>query len=176
MQTKAFSVYNSLQATVIQQATNGLQFQFSYDYSKSMDTMSGSLDGTTGTVRLRPHPPFSVEDASGGSYSGVGQSRASFAPGITTAQAKLTGRTEDRLTHYFNTEAFVPAGGYYGNSRRNILRGPLQRNLDLSLIKDTTLHESLNIEFRSEFFNIMNYSNFNSPDSSISSASSYGVI
>ena len=233
MQTKASSVYNSLQATVIQQATNGLQFQFSYDYSKSMDTMSGSLDGTTfntfdgdqtnlagnwgpsdydrahrivvnafykipafgfglndtsfgkkifngwqvtGIGVVQSGLPFSVEDANGGSYYGVGQSRANFAPGITTAQAKLTGRTEDRLTHYFNTQAFVPAGGYYGNSGRNILRGPLQRNLDMSLIKDTTLHESLNIEFRSEFFNIMNYANFNSPDSSISSASSYGVI
>jgi hypothetical protein len=80
-----------------------------------------------------------ITDSSGAAYYGTDSSRASFAPGASAATAKLSGRTEDRLTRYFNTAAFVPAGNYYGNVGRNILRGPLQRNIDFSVAKNTRL-------------------------------------
>jgi hypothetical protein len=36
-------------------------------------------------------------------------------------------------------------------------------NFDFSLIKDTKITENLNLQFRAEFFNVFNHSNFNSP-------------
>jgi hypothetical protein len=66
---------------------------------------------------------------------------------------------------YFNPNAFtVPPGGTYGNVGRDTLIGPGLRQIDLSLIKDTSLSERLRLQFRAEFFNIFNAANFNTPN------------
>jgi Carboxypeptidase regulatory-like domain/TonB dependent receptor len=53
--------------------------------------------------------------------------------------------------------------GQLGTAGRNILNGPPERNWDFSLVKDTKLGflgEAGMVEFRAEFFNIMNHPNF----------------
>jgi hypothetical protein len=53
--------------------------------------------------------------------------------------------------------------GQLGASGRNILNGPAERDWDFSLVKDTKLGflgEAGLLEFRAEFFNIMNHPNF----------------
>jgi hypothetical protein len=53
--------------------------------------------------------------------------------------------------------------GQLGTAGRNILTGPPERNWDFSLVKDTKLGflgEAGMLEFRAEFFNIMNHPNF----------------
>jgi hypothetical protein len=50
-----------------------------------------------------------------------------------------------------------------GNGGRNEVYGPGVVNFDFSLIKDTKITENLNLQFRAEFFNVFNHSNFNSP-------------
>ena len=50
-----------------------------------------------------------------------------------------------------------------GNSGRNYVYGPGLVNFDFSLIKDTKIKESLNLQFRAEFFNVFNHSNFQAP-------------
>src|SRR5262249_19798097 len=56
-----------------------------------------------------------------------------------------------------------------GNIGRNILRGPSQSNFDLSLGKRFSLSESKEIDFRADFFNVLNHANRNNPDSNIAS-------
>ncbi len=59
--------------------------------------------------------------------------------------------------------------GRLGDSGRNILRGPGFDNWDFSLVKDTKvgfLGEAGNIQFRAEFFNLLNHTNFAVPGSS----------
>ena len=63
-----------------------------------------------------------------------------------------------------------------GNTGRNVLRGPGQRNLDFSVIKHFAITEKRNIEWRSEFFNIFNITNFVNPGNNISTANTFGVI
>ena len=233
LQSKASSVYNSLQASVTHRLGHGLQLLGSYTYSKSMDTASASLDGVTfnnfngdqtnlagnwgpsdydrthrvvvsgvydipafgfgangtelnkrlfggwqiaGVGVAESGLPFSLTDASGGAYYGSTLSNASFAAGASVATARKTGRVEDRLNSFFNTSAFASAGNYFGNTGRNILRGPFQRNIDISLIKHTPIHNSINVEFRSEFFNVLNFVNFDLPGSAISTSSTFGKI
>jgi len=106
---------------------------------------------------------------------GTSSSRASFAPGATIASVQLSGSVESRLNQYFNTAAFVRAGNGFGDSGRNILRGPAQRNIDFSVNKRIPILERLALEWRSEFFNVLNFVNFANPGSSIT-ASSNGVI
>ncbi|HXM22970.1 MAG TPA: TonB-dependent receptor, partial [Terriglobales bacterium] len=61
----------------------------------------------------------------------------------------------------FNTCAFVdPPLGSFGNTRKNTVLGPNFRNWDLSLIKNFTLPENTSLQFRAEFFNLLNHTNF----------------
>ena len=61
---------------------------------------------------------------------------------------------------YFNTCAFAdPAQGSFGTVNRNTIEGPGTEDFDFSLFKLLHLNERLNLEFRSEFFNILNHYN-----------------
>src|SRR5260370_33767782 len=53
--------------------------------------------------------------------------------------------------------------GQLGTAGRNILSGPPERNWDFSLVKETKLGflgEGGMLEFRAEFFNVLNHPNF----------------
>jgi hypothetical protein len=53
-----------------------------------------------------------------------------------------------------------------GNAGRNILTGPGTSNLDFSLLKNNyikRISENFNVQFRAEFFNILNRANFGVP-------------
>jgi hypothetical protein len=53
-----------------------------------------------------------------------------------------------------------------GNAGRNLLTGPGTTNLDFSVFKNMPvkrISESFNVQFRAEFFNVMNHANFGVP-------------
>ncbi len=66
--------------------------------------------------------------------------------------------------HWFDPAIFtLPAPGTFGNAGRNIMCGPALKNLDFSLTKQTKLTEEVKLQFRAEFFNLLNHPNFDSP-------------
>jgi Carboxypeptidase regulatory-like domain len=68
---------------------------------------------------------------------------------------------------WFNPKAFLqpPANsGFYGNLGRNSLIGPGLATWDFSTLKETFIHERLNLQFRAEIFNLLNRANFNTPN------------
>jgi hypothetical protein len=56
-----------------------------------------------------------------------------------------------------------PAFGTFGTMGRNIFRDTGFRNWDFSLVKNWKIWERLTMQFRSEFFNILNHPNFANP-------------
>src|SRR4051812_16937667 len=65
---------------------------------------------------------------------------------------------------YLNPAAFAtPAPGTFGNLERNSLHGPWMRQLDLVVSKRIPMGQGRNVELRSEFFNILNITNFALP-------------
>lgn len=62
-----------------------------------------------------------------------------------------------------------------GNLGRNTFTGPGWYNLDFSVIKDTRITESKSLQFRAEFFNVLNHSTFGNPGATLGS-SGFGVI
>jgi hypothetical protein len=61
-------------------------------------------------------------------------------------------------SQYFNPQAFLtPATGTFGNVSRDVLTGPGLFGLDFSAAKSAHLSERLGLQFRAEFFNILNH-------------------
>lgn len=76
---------------------------------------------------------------------------------------------------YFNPLAFIqPFAGTYGNAGRNILQGPSLKQFDFALAKRWALSERLGLQFRSEFFNIFNHTNLNTPNPVVYAAATGG--
>ncbi len=121
--------------------------------------------------------PFSVSSGVDNSRSAVGGDRADFI-GTDLQQAKLSGQSHAQMVdRFFDTSLFTTnAIGTFGNSGRNILRGPSFFNTDLGLIKDTKLTERVKVQFRAEFFNVFNNVNFNNPGSTVGNTTSFGKI
>jgi hypothetical protein len=131
----------------------------------------GLLNGWEVTSILTWHSGFAfpIYSGSDNSFSGIGVDRADFI-GTSLSQAKLDpNRSHGQLIQeYFNPAFFVPnADGTFGNTGRNILRGPGFFNTDFGLIKDTRITEHTTVQFRAEFFNLFNNVNFGQPDNSV---------
>lgn len=87
-------------------------------------------------------------------------------------------RTPNR---WFDTSAFAtPPRGTFGNSGRNILDGPGTKLYDFSLFKNTYVGERVNVQFRTEVFNIFNHPNFLAPLGTgfdkVNAPASFGII
>jgi Carboxypeptidase regulatory-like domain/TonB dependent receptor len=78
---------------------------------------------------------------------------------------------------WLNPAAFAePAPLTYGNERRNDLVGPSFKNVDFNASKDFHLTEVAKLQFRSEFFNIFNHTNYGIPSNNLAGAGSFGTI
>jgi hypothetical protein len=57
----------------------------------------------------------------------------------------------------------VPGTQHTGTEGRNSLWGPGFKQWDLALYKDTAVGDRLKMQFRADFFNIVNHPNFTNP-------------
>ncbi len=79
-------------------------------------------------------------------------------------------------SQYFNPAAFLPpAAGTYGNVRRDSLTGPGLTELDFSAVRNGHLTERLGLQFRAEFFNILNHTNFLTPNEVVYTSATSGI-
>ncbi|HZE13649.1 MAG TPA: hypothetical protein VE086_07825, partial [Chthoniobacterales bacterium] len=103
--------------------------------------------------------------------TGNGDSRNPIRPSYNAAFAgKMILGQPDR---YFDANAFVtPAAGTYGNVGRDVLTGPGLATIDFSALKKTALTERVSLQFRAEFFNILNRSNFGTPNAVVFTSAS----
>jgi hypothetical protein len=102
-------------------------------------------------------------------------------PGISTGRNGLATRPDlaggaiegpRTVEQWFNTAAFAePAPGFFGNAGRNIIREPGTHKWDMSFFKNNRITESVNLQFRAEFFNIFNHANFNGINTTFGSGS-----
>ena len=137
-------------------------------YSYDLPFGKGKLWGgwqTLGIWTFQTGRPFTVALNPDFDNSNTGRSVLGFGnndrPNLI-ANPNLSTRTADR---WFNTAAFaVPARGNFGNAGRNIVDGPGLQTINLSLVKNTMFGERYNLQFRSEFFNALDRSNFGLPD------------
>ena len=133
----------------------------------------GSWD-LNGIFSVESGMPFSVTASADNSLTGLSADFADLVPGVPLY---ISGQSQGAyLAQAFNTSAFKPnAVGTFGNTGRNILRGPGLVDLDLGLAKNIPLTERWRLSFRSEFFNSLNHANFKNPGNGIGTPS-FGQI
>ncbi|PYP83995.1 MAG: hypothetical protein DMF61_21390 [Blastocatellia bacterium AA13] len=157
-----------------------LSFSYSYDIPigkghtliGERGLLSSLLSGwqTYGIVTLQSGRPFTIALLPDIDNSNTGRSSLGFGandrPNVV-GSASVSHRGPDQ---WFNTAAFaIPAFGSFGNAGRNILDGPGFYNVNASLVKNTTVKERFNIQFRAEAFNLFNHPNFDLPDNFVGS-------
>jgi Carboxypeptidase regulatory-like domain len=123
----------------------------------------------TAIANWRSGYPYSVFSGVDNSLSGVGSDRADYLGGrATMSNQSHAGLIQEA----FNVAAFAPnAIGTFGNSGKNILRGPRFFDTDLGLLKNFAIVERSTLQFRAEFFNAFNNVNFNNPQNYLGSSS-----
>jgi len=130
-----------------------------------------------GIATLMSGTPFTVFDSTDVSDQGG-------APEITGFSANRPNRVsgQDPNAGPRTTSAWLNAAAFaqvipdpnspvqqFGSAGRNVGLGPRFADWDFSMFKNFRVTESKNIQFRAEFFNVLNHPNFRLPDSDISS-------
>ena len=77
-----------------------------------------------------------------------------------TAPIQVAGTVNQWLA---NPSALVSPGNSFGNLGRNAVIGPSFVNADFSIIKNTNITERYRLQFRTEFFDVLNHPNFGNP-------------
>lgn len=116
-----------------------------------------------GIVALESGTPFTVENgldrARTGQIGPFRTDRPNLAPGVR--RIRILGDP----SRWFDPSQFeLQPAGFLGTAGRNILIGPGLANVDFILAKTTRVGERLNVEFRTEIFNLFNRPNFATPD------------
>jgi len=130
--------------------------------------------------------PITILDDSAGSVYGnyPFENRAQLVGGVKpTTSGSMYSRV---LSTYLNPAAFTsapeapngtgPGDTDFGNSGEGLVRGPAQRNIDMAIERTIPITESHHVNIRGEFFNLTNTTNFNNPNSNVSSGPAFGVI
>ncbi|HTP84615.1 MAG TPA: hypothetical protein VMQ11_16810, partial [Alphaproteobacteria bacterium] len=125
-----------------------------------------------GVLTAQSGIPFSVVCVSGSTL----YNRADL---LSATNPSLGGSVHSRLNGFFNTSVFSPTctnTAPFGTSGRNIIRGPNQSNVDLSILKAFPVTERVRIDFRTEFFNTFNRVNFANPSNNVLVPATLGTI
>ncbi len=101
--------------------------------------------------------------------------RADRVPGVPL-KVRQGGRSQ-WTKQYFNPAAFtVRHDGTFGNSARDIIYGPPGFLVNASLMKNWSILERYNLQFRFELFNAFNHVVMGTPDTNPSDTSTFGKI
>ena len=221
------SSFNSLQVSLEQHFSHGLQFQAAYTFGKSIDDASSfenivnpfdpkksrsvSLFDARHRFVFSPywelpipkHEGFTGKALNGWAVSAIITYQTGFPIRIldgndselTTSDADFEVVGEPNIVapvHFTNPRNNISASGQhmffdpasfepsvlgtFGNSSRAICCGPALSQSDISISKKTPIGEKLNAEFRAEFYNAFNHTQFLIPDGNFSHTGTFGSV
>jgi hypothetical protein len=125
----------------------------------------------TGVVTLQSGAPIAVTQATNfNAFAGFGTQR----PNVS-GDSELSA-DQRSVAQWFNTAVFTIAPQFtLGSSRRNPVRGPSYRNVDLALVRRVRLGSANSLELRAEAFNVTNTPPLGPPNGVFGSAA-FGTI
>jgi len=128
---------------------------------------------TNGIVTLQTGFPFNVVQS--GDPANTGRSSNTRPNLVGVAHASCG---DGHLTACIDASAFASTAATftYGNFGRNVLFGPGLYNVDFSAFKNFRIRERAAVQFRSEFFNILNTPAFSNPSGLTFGTGTFGNI
>jgi hypothetical protein len=164
-----------------------VNYSWNLPFGKHTGVVDKLLDGwnLSGVTTIQDGNLFTIIDSAAGTIYGTssttldgGYSRANLCPGITYNSMYSSGGIESRIggpsggPGWFASNAFcAPAqigDGYgFGNMGAGASQGPPVLNFDATVMKTTKITERQVIQFRAEFFNLFNHTQFNSPNTAL---------
>jgi hypothetical protein len=165
--------------SVVYQLPFGKGRQFLGKLNPVLDAVLGGWDlnaintASTGLPVNVYYAPAAANDVTGLSAEYRGQ--AFERPNVSGSAASQS--TAQSLLTYFAGYTFTTPSpnNPFGNLGRNAFRAPGVAQWDLGVNKNFPITEAIRLQFRSEFFNVLNHTNFGPPNP-ISSSSSFGTI
>ena len=149
-------------------AVYDLPFGRGRKYMSSANAFENTIAGgwqLTSIVTVQSGAPFSVSLATPTANTGT------FTRPNRVCDGNLPSGQRS-INEWYNVSCFVAPPVYtFGNTGRNVLIGPNLVTWDFGGDKDFRLTERFGLQFRSEFFNILNHPNFGLPSGSIGSTS-----
>jgi hypothetical protein len=140
---------------------------------------------TTGIIQHRSGDSLTAWAGTDRSQTGLGQDRAqrdftkpAYSREANGAGACVAGRL---CQNWLNNSAFSlpptgPAGTGFGNVLKGSLRGPGFTNWDAAMIRSFPIVGESNLQFRAEYFDVLNHTELGNPAVSLSSATTFGTI
>jgi len=165
-------------------------FVASYAYTLPFDKLSGPKRLTngwqiSGITRFATGLPVTMVETDDQSLLGTGFGGPITLPVDTPNFIGPLDITNPRNTggRFFSPTAFGPSAlGEEGNSSRRFFHGPGINNFDMALLKNTQINERFNLQFRAEFYNIFNHTQFLAPSgitgfsAGLATSSSFGYV
>jgi hypothetical protein len=168
------------------------RFTLSYIYQLPFGHGMRFLSGATGAVQqiLGGWQVAGITSISSGNWYSPNDGNATFSNSDGFPQYPDVVADPNSSPHclpgtFFNTCAFTdPPEGSFGNAARNSILGPGLQTWDASIFKTFSVTERATLEFRSEFFNFPNHTNFllsksgpqESNNSTVLGASQFGFL
>jgi hypothetical protein len=151
--------------------------KFGSNWNRAYDAVLGGWQvntintANTGTPLDVSYTPVAANDVTGRIPDYRGE--AIMRPNVVANPSGV----QDTINHYFGNYTFSAplANAPFGNAGRNAFRGPSFWQWDLGVNKSFSITERARLQFRSEFFNVLNHTNFAIPDAN-SSNGTFGTI
>lgn len=127
--------------------------------------------GNTGIVTWQSGDPITVMAGADRSRTGSSADRAQIVPNVNpyggdACQGLIA--NGQACKNWLNPAAFaLPALGTFGNVQKGSYRGPRYFDYDTNLFKDFPIHDRFVLQFRAEFFNVLNNTNYSDPNNSV---------
>jgi len=161
------------------------QYQMPWDKRLTGRTVRATLGGwaINGILSYGSGLPFNIQDGFNNSRNGDTNvpDRPNFVPGASNNSVQgvtagcegiPAGQKLGTPNRYYDPCAYqLSPAGTFGNLGRNTVTGPTLFDLDFTLLKSIPLTEKKKLEFRAEFFNLLNHANFGLPLRTVFTAS-----
>ncbi len=165
--------------SVVYQLPFGKGRKYASNMNPFLDAIAGGWElnsintANTGTPIDVSYSPSSANDVTGltNDYRGEAILRPNIS-GTPISQSK-----SQMINDYFAGYTFTtpPAYAPFGNAGRNAFRSPGLEQWDLAADKNFHIFERTQLQFRSEFFNVLNHTNFGLP-TAITTSAAFGTI
>jgi hypothetical protein len=140
----------------------------------------------SGVLTLQSGTALTIGYNNAANVFGISEDRAQLARGCGASNLVTPGSTQSKLNNYFNTVCFTTppiigadgVGTAFGDSGSGMVDGPAQFNIDLAVMRNFPMpwpKEGSSLQFRAEFFNLLNHPQFSNPNTTFGS-SSFGII